>query len=299
MTIKLTLGIYGLENFYGGDMGAVIELVQQAEALGYDQMNITDHVVMGSNTQNYPYGKFPSAPDYNWWEPVVVLSAIAAVTQTIRLGTGILIGPLRSAVLLAKQAATLDVISCGRLDLGLGTGWQREEYEASGIPFKGRGQRLRDQVAACKVLWRDAPANFQSETISFENIYCRPAPIQSGGVPLWFGLAPTVANRQLIAEQGAGWLPIFNDPEQLKGSIEPLRKDFVTAGRDPDELQVRAVINAAYREDGSADLEASLDNAKAQAAAGVTHIEVLPVAFTRDRDQIASVMQTMAEIKNI
>lgn len=297
MKTKFSLGIYGLENFYGGDIGAVIDLVQQAEALGYDQMNITDHVVMGVNTQNYPYGQFPSTPDHNWWEPMVVLSAIAAVTQTIRLGTGILIGPLRSAALLAKQAATLDVISRGRLDLGLGTGWQREEYLASGVPFEGRARRLRDQVAACKVLWRDAPANFQSDTICFENIYCRPVPIQSGGVPIWFGLAPTAANRQLIVEHGVGWLPISNDPEQLKRPIEQLRAEFATAGRDPSELQVRAGLKAVYRADGTPDWAASFANAEAQIAAGVTHIEILPVALTRNPNEIARVMQLAIELK--
>lgn len=295
MNVKLTLGIYGLEHFHGGDMRAVIDLVGEAEAMGYDQMNITDHVVMGNNTHKYPYGEFPTAPDSDWWEPMVMLSAIAAATRTIRLGTGILIGPLRPAVLLAKQAATLDALSGGRLDLGLGTGWQREEYEASGVPFEGRAQRLRDQVAACKVLWRDAPASFSSQTISFEDIYCRPAPAQTGGVPLWFGLAPTASNRRLIVEHGVGWLPIFNDPEQLRGPIEQLREEFAAAGRDPGELQVRATLNAVYRSDGSADLEASLANAEAQVAAGVTQIEMLPVALTRKPDEILKVMQTVAQ----
>ena len=295
MNVKLTLGIYGLEHFHGGDMRAVIDLVGQAEAMGYDQMNITDHVVMGENTHRYPYGEFSTAPDANWWEPVVIMSAIAAATRTIRLGTGILIGPLRSAVLLAKQAATLDALSGGRLDLGLGTGWQREEYEASGIPFEDRGQRLRDQVAACKVLWRDAPANFSSETTRFENIYCRPAPVQPGGVPLWFGLAPTDANRRLIVEHGVGWLPIFNDPQQLRAPIAQLREEFAAAGRDSDELQVRATLNVAYRADGSADIDASLANAEAQVAAGVTQIEMLPVALTRKPEEIVPVMQTVAQ----
>ena len=295
MNVKLTVGIYGLEHFHGGDMRAVIDLMGEAETLGYDQMNITDHVVMGENTHNYPYGEFPTAPDANWWEPMVILSAIAAATRTIRLGTGILIAPLRSAALLAKQAATLDALSGGRLDLGLGTGWQREEYDASGIPFESRAQRLRDQVAACKVLWRDAPASFTSETISFEDIYCRPAPVQPDGPPLWFGLAPTAANRRFIVEHGVGWLPISNDPEQLRGPIEQLRREFAAAGRDPDELQVRATLNTVYRSDGSADLKASLSNAAAQVAAGITQIEMLPVALTRKPDEILKVMQTVAE----
>ena len=201
--LRISLGVFGLERLFGGDPRAMIEVAQQAEAAGVDQINFTDHVVMSARTDRYPFGKFPLPPEYPWFEPLTMLAAIAGATSRIRLATGVLISPLRPAVLLAKIAATLDVVSGGRLDLGVGTGWQREEYEASGIPFAGRMARMDDQLRACRVLWRDAPASFESATVRFEGIWSNPKPLQSP-LPLWFGLAPTEANARRIAELGEG-----------------------------------------------------------------------------------------------
>src|SRR5215470_1572055 len=107
---------------------------------------------MGARTDRYPFGRFPMPPEYPWFEPLTMLAAIGG--------------------------ATLDVVSGGRLDVGVGTGWQREEYEASAIPFERRAERMDDQLRACRVLWRDAPASFVSETVRFEQIWSRPAPLQ-------------------------------------------------------------------------------------------------------------------------
>jgi alkanesulfonate monooxygenase SsuD/methylene tetrahydromethanopterin reductase-like flavin-dependent oxidoreductase (luciferase family) len=124
---RTAVGIFGLEGCLGGDFSKILGVMQRADALGIDQMVITDHVVMGERTDRYPYGRFPVPPAHPWYEPVVTLAAIAGATSRIRLSTGVLIAPLRPAVLLAKQAATLDVISGGRLDLGVGTRGHREE----------------------------------------------------------------------------------------------------------------------------------------------------------------------------
>src|SRR5882724_8159151 len=147
--LRIWLGVYGLETLFGGDPRGLIEVARHAESAGVDQINITDHVVMGARTDRYPFGKFPVPPEYPWFEPLTMLAAIAGVTSSIRLGTGVLITPLRPAVLLAKIAATLDVVSGGRLDLGVGTGWQREEYDAVGLDWDKRGQLLSDTLAAC------------------------------------------------------------------------------------------------------------------------------------------------------
>src|SRR5207237_1783610 len=109
-----------------------------------------------------------------WLEPLTLLTAVAAITSTIRLATGILIAPLRPAVLLAKTAATLDVLSGGRLELGVGTGWQQEEFEALGVSYEDRWQRTDDAIAACRVLWRDLPSTFESSTLSFHGFFCAP-----------------------------------------------------------------------------------------------------------------------------
>ncbi len=288
------IGIFGIENLYGGDFTKVIEVVAEADRLGIDQVVMTDHVVMGERTDRYPYGNFPLPPPAPWYEPVVALSAFAAATKRIRLSTSVLIAPLRPPVLLAKQAATLDVVSGGRLDLGLGTGWQREEYDASMLPFERRGARLEDQVRACRALWRDAPASFESETVRFEGIYSRPAPVQDP-LPLWFGMAPTPVNARRIAELGTGWLPISQHPDQLAEGVAVLRAAFEAAGRDPAELKVRAQLLPQAGEKGP-DLDATLGGLETALEAGVTHVEVLPIVFCRKPDQLQPLLERVAAL---
>src|SRR5262245_6410502 len=135
-----------MQKFFNGDIRKLIDSVELADAIGVDQVSLTDHVVMGENLDRYPYGTFASPLDFPWYEPLSMLSAIASRTQRIRLSTGVLISPLRPAVLLAKQLATLDVLSEGRVDIGIGTGWQEEEYIASGVPFDKRYTRMVEQV---------------------------------------------------------------------------------------------------------------------------------------------------------
>ncbi len=191
--VKVAVATYGLQKWFGGDFAAVVDLMRQADEKGIDQVSITDHVVMGEHVENYPYGHFYNPLDFPWYEPIAVLSAIAAVTRTMRLSTGVLIAPLRSAVLLAKQIATLDVLSRGRVDIGLGLGWQKEEYDASGIPWEGRYTRLEEQIRVCRTLWADAPAGFAGKTVEFDRIHAYPRPVQRD-LPVWFGIAPTDRN---------------------------------------------------------------------------------------------------------
>ncbi len=296
MKRRTAIGIWGLENLYGGDFRGVIDVVREADALGIDQLVMTDHVVMGERTDRYPYGQFPVPPAYPWFEPMLALAAMASVTARIRLSTSVLIAPLRPAVLLAKQAATLDQISNGRLDLGVGTGWQREEYAASGVPFERRMARLEDQLRACQALWRGSPASFTSESVSFDAVHCRPAPVQAGGVPLWFGIAPSEAGCRRIAELGVGWLPISQDPEAIGAGVASLRAAFRAAGRCESELEVRAQLPPKFGADGAPDLEATLAGTDAALAAGATVVEVLPYLFCRAAADVGPCLARVAKI---
>jgi len=297
MTTRTSVGLYGLENILGGDFRRVTEVVKRSDLLGIDQVVMTDHVVMGTRTDRYPYGPFPSPPEVPWFEPIVAMSAFAAVTQRIRLSMSVLIAPLRPAVLLAKQAATLDVLSSGRLDLGVGTGWQREEYDASGIPFEGRGVRLAEQMRACRDLWTHAPGTYQGETVDVRGLYSKPFPVQPGGPPLWFGLAPTELNCRRVAELGVGWIPIVQDPAAIGEGVRALRAAFSAAGRDPSELQVRAHIPPRPNSAGQLDLEATLAAGLEPALrAGATVIEILPFLFARDEQGVNRVLERIAKI---
>lgn len=292
--MQTAIGLYGLQRWYGGDFAPVVEVARMAEDAGIDQVSLTDHVVMGEHLEKYPYGKFPSALDFPWFEPITVLAAIAGGTGRIRLSTGVLIAPLRPAVLLAKQLATLDVMSRGRVSIGIGLGWQREEYEACGVPWEGRYQRLDEQVRVCRLLWSEAPASFRGDTVSFERLHAWPRPVQKGGVPIWFGLAPSERNIERIAELGDGWIPMEQRPEQLALHIGKLREAFVARGRDPQHLSVRVVLRAVFRSDGTPDLDATLAAVPALARAGVTMIEVLPLAFCRGPRDLESFCRSIA-----
>ena len=295
--VAVALGTWGLQKWFGGDFAPAIDLIRRADEKNVDQVSITDHVVMGEHVENYPYGPFYNPLDFPWYEPISVLSAAAAVTRRIRLSTAILISPLRPAVLLAKQLATLDVLSRGRVTIGVGLGWQKEEYEASGVPWEGRYQRMEEQVKVCKLLWGEAPASFSGETVQFDRIHAYPRPVQPRGIPVLFGLAPTDKNFQRIAELGDGWLPMERDIGKLAAQIERLRQVFKANGRDPAGIAVRAVAPYVFREDGLADMDRTLKAVPALIAAGVTVVEFHPAWFGKGEGEFDMILEGMMSIR--
>jgi probable F420-dependent oxidoreductase len=288
--MRLAIGLFGLQNWFGGDFASVVDVIRMADDKGVDQVSLTDHVVMGERVDRYPYGTFPVPLDTPWYEPVTVLAAIAAATRRIRLSTGILISPLRPAVLLAKQLATLDVMSRGRVEIGIGTGWQREEYEASGMDFERRYRILDEQVRVCRALWSEAPTSFQGEMVKLDRIHQWPRPVQRH-LPIWMGIAPTPRNCRRIAELADGWIPMLQDPKALAAALADIRTAFEARGRDFTGFQTRVVLPGVFRADGTPDLAASLAAIPALKAAGVTMIEVLPVMFCRGPDDFAGLVE--------
>ena len=163
--LKTGLTLYRLPTLVGDSLDPWLDIARRAEAAGIDQVSVPDHVVFAEDARrNYPHGpdKFPSPLDESWPEPLIVLAGIAACTRSIRLSTAVLISPIRSGVLLAKTLATLDVLSNGRLDIVFGAGWQREEFDACGMPFDGRLGHMVEQIEACRTLWSAAPASCRS-----------------------------------------------------------------------------------------------------------------------------------------
>jgi probable F420-dependent oxidoreductase len=280
---SLTIGLANYGSLYAADeWHRFVDLARAADDAGVDRIVVVDHVVMGPHTENYAWGTFPVPPEAPWYEPLIVLAAIASATERVRLATGILIAPLRPAVLLAKQAATLDVLSRGRLDLGVGTGWQREEYDAEGIDFSRRGQLLSDTLAACKVLWRDTPAAVDTPTVKFHDIYCEPKPLQPGGVPLWIGgsLRP---NLERLVKWGDAWIPIMGATlEAIADGAQQIKHAWSAAGRDPGALQVQAPLRIERGSDDRPDLARSIATVPDLVAAGATDVHVTLRAFNRD-----------------
>lgn len=292
----LALGMFGVHNYFGGDARGYIEAARLADAAGLDQVVFTDHVVMGEQTDRYPYGAFPLPPEAPWFEPLTLLSAIAAVTTRIELATGILIAPLRPAALLAKMLATLDTLAPGRLQIGIGIGWQREEFEAEGLDFDQAWTLLDDGVRAMQMLWREAPASFQSQTVNFKRIYSVPFP-RDRSIPLWYGVKPTERQARRIAELGAGWVPISTDAQYVRDGVQRIRAAFVAAGRDPATLRVRAHVPVHYDAGHRGDFERAVAAIPELLDAGATVIEFEHHPFVRDKGELVEFYARLAAIK--
>lgn len=285
----VSVTISGLSRLFGDDLGAVVEVAREADAAGVDQLVLPDHLAIGARTDRYPFGTFPYPPEEPWLEPLTTLAAIAGATERVRLGTGVLIAPLRPALVLAKTAATLDVLSRGRLDLGVGTGWQPEEFTDPGQPFVGRTARLEDTIRACRVLWTQRPpVSFEAPTVMFHDLWCEPRPMQASGIPVWFGGGPTDRTAERIAALGDGWLPVGVRPaDELHDGIERIRAAYRAAGRDPTTLVVRAGVAVVTDDTGRPNLERTFASVADLADLGVTLVSVALGRFLRDRADVA------------
>lgn len=278
--VQLSIGLPNFGPWPGDDWRGFVDVARAAEDAGIDRVVLVDHVVMGPHTDKYVWGRFPTPPEAPWAEPLTLLAAMAAVTERVKLATGILIAPLRGATLLAKQAATLDQISNGRLELGVACGWQREEYDAAGLDWDQRGQLLTDTLAACKALWTRTPAAFASETVNFTDTYLMPRPVQPGGVPLWIGGSLNKRNLQRIVESGDGWIPIMGlSTPDMERDVATIRQALADAGRDPAALRVQGPIPMTKGDDGAFDLARTMENAPAVIDAGATAVQLPIQAF--------------------
>jgi len=292
--LRVSVTVSGLSRLFGGDLGAVVEMAAQADALGLHRIAVPDPLAIGPRTDRYPYGRFPLPDDEPWPEPLLLLAAMASRTRRIRLATGVLIAPARPPLLLAKSAATLDVLCGGRLDLGVGVGWQREELEAAGVPWAERFARLDEGLRACRALWRDAPASFTGRTLHFEALRCEPRPVQPGGPPVWMGLAATERHVRRMAELAAGWMPMDSRPEALREGLARLRPALEAAGRTAAGFGVRANAPVVRGGDGWPDLEAALAGLPALAEAGATDASFALAAFCRSRADVAPFLERLA-----
>ncbi|MCU1429962.1 MAG: putative FMN-dependent monooxygenase [Actinomycetia bacterium] len=284
VTLSVVLPNYG-SLFGPHDWHRFVDLGRAADDAGVDRVIVVDHVVMGTSLEQYRWGAFPTAPDAPWLEPHTLVAAMAAVTTRVRLATNVTIAPLRPAALLAKQSATIDVMSRGRFDLGVGAGWQPAEYAAQNLDFSQRGQLLTDTLGACKALWTQSPATFTSPTLSFGDIYCEPKPLQSGGVPLWVAGTLHPRNLDRIVRYGDAWVPIMGASlDDIARGVHVVHGAWEAAGRDPTELQVRAPLPLVRRATGTVDIARSLDAVERVTGAGVTDVTVHLSALVADVD---------------
>jgi probable F420-dependent oxidoreductase len=225
---------------------ALTALVQRGEGLGFDSVVVADHIVLPvTSTSRYPYttsGAFPSEGDA--LEQLSLIAFIAGVTTTLRLVTSVLILPHRNPVVTAKALATIDVLSGGRLTVGVGVGWLREEFEALHAPaFDRRGAASDEYIRLFKALWTSAPTSFAGEFYSFDEVWCLPQPVQKPHPPIWIGGHSRAALRR-AARHGDGWHPVGANPAaplrpaEMAAKVAELHRLTEVEGRDPAALTI-------------------------------------------------------------
>ena len=229
------------------DPARAVELAQAAEAAGFESLWTVEHtVVPGGYGSTYPYaegGKMAGGrDDIPLPDPLIWMAYVAAATKRIKLATGIMILPQHNPVVVAKQVATLDHLSGGRILLGIGAGWLKEEFAALGVPFEDRGQRMDEYMLAMRELWGEKPS-FSGKYVSFKDAYCRPRPV-NGTVPLIVGgHSPAAAKR--AGRLGDGFFPARGAPVEL---FDLARKAALESGRDPARLEITVGLPATLDE---------------------------------------------------
>lgn len=229
----MKFGVVFPQNEFTSDPIALRDYIQTAEGIGLDYVLAYDHV-LGANPERPGGWKGPYTHRDMFHEPFVMYAYMAALTQKIEFVTGILILPQRPAVLVAKQAAELDVLSNGRLRLGIGTGWNKVEYDALGYDFHNRGKRSDEQIILMKELWTNPLVTFHGQYHTVEDAGLNPLPVQRP-IPLWFGGYVDEVFRRM-ARLGDGWIPNSMSPEEAKPKIETIRRYLQEAGRNPADF---------------------------------------------------------------
>ena len=271
------------------DLRALVRMAQEAEDAGFDAVMASEHVVLGPgadakglmpNPRDYalPGNQDPAMP---WPSSLVVLSAIASATATLRLAAAAIIAPLRHPLLLAKDLATLDVLSEGRLVVLPTVSWHEPEYRALGVPFAHRGALLDEHLVAWHAAWGPSPATHTGRFYAFEDVWLEPKPWRTEGVRLWFG-SSTVHDRLLrrMVRYGHGWNPLGRPSDE---DLDRVRRAFSEAGRSLDELELVGGTRGRFPDAASpADLDEALATIPEQVERGFTSICIKPSQFLDD-----------------
>jgi probable F420-dependent oxidoreductase len=254
-----------------------------AEELGYDYLMLYDHVVgadMGVHKDWRPRNGQPPiyTKDDLFHEPLVTYGYIAAITQRIKLATGVIILPQRQTVLLAKQAAEIDVLSGGRLRLGFGTGWNELEYQALGMDFHDRGKRCEEQIELLRLLWTQESVTFHGQWHSLDGVGINPLPDQRP-IPVWLGGKAEAVLRR-VARMADGWYPPSSMPaDELAAAIARLRAYAVEEGRDPSSIGIEGIIR--LRDRSMDECLAEIDWWRKLGATRVTFNTESPIMWNR------------------
>jgi probable F420-dependent oxidoreductase len=268
----------------------LLGFARRMEALGYDSLWASDHVVIpyaiGSRYPYSPTGDFPLPPTTSFLEPLVALGLVAGVTERIRLGTTVLVLPHRHPVLAAKMLATLDHLAPGRVVLGAGVGWMREEIELFGVPYERRGAWSDEAIRVMQACWRHERVAHRGEFFRFDALGVTPKPAR-GAIPVWIGGHSPRALRR-AAELGDGWHAAFPSPEKMKAGLADLATACRKAGRDVAALTISARVGLPARQNAAALIREIRD----LAALGVSHVVL--ESRVRDLEDLTAIYMKFA-----
>ena len=270
--------------------GGLTGFAQMAEEYGFDSLWVSDHVIVPRKLDSrYPYargGDFPVPPDVPMMEPIATLLFVAGVTQRAKLGTTVLVLPMRNPVITAKMLATLDVLSNGRLILGVGAGWMEEEFQALNVPFERRGARTDEYIRLLKALWTEESPSFQGKLWQMDEVGFAPKPLQKPHPPIWVGGHAPAALRR-AGRLGDAWHAVYTDPDGLREGYQQVQRYAEEAGRDPASVQL--TIRARIMLDDAAQAAQQLERYR---EVGVSHIAL--EIFTAELDQARRLMEVLA-----
>jgi len=280
----------------------LLTFARDMEGLGYESLWASDHIVIPHTIRSrYPYsdtGQFPLAPDATFLEPLTALAMVAGVTERAKLGTTVLVLPHRHPVLAAKALATLDHLSDGRVILGAGVGWMREEVELLGAPFAERGAWSDEAIRIMRACWRDERTRFHGRFFNFDDIGCFPKPVR-GDIPIWMGGHAKPALRRIVA-LADGWHAAFPSAAGLEAGLALLREECARQKRPFGELTITLRAGLAIRPSpGGPDRKALqgtpeeiVEDLRRFKALGVSH--VLMEASYRDLARMVRTFETFA-----
>ncbi|MGD9893971.1 MAG: LLM class F420-dependent oxidoreductase [Dehalococcoidia bacterium] len=275
---------------YRWGASAVPDLARAVEEAGYDEIDMFDHITMGHPKDGRPQGPYPAQMPL--LEAFITLGAIAVVTRRVRLGTEVLVLPQRQPTLVAKQVATLDILSGGRVRLGAGVGWQASEYESLGVPFAERGRRMDECIELLRLYWREPSVTFTGRYYQAEAMAMDPKPVQPGGPPIWLGGSSDAALTR-IGRMGDGWLAGGGERiEGIKDRLAVIHRAAEQAGRDP------AMIGLQIQLGDVRDLEALAARAATFREVGFTWGAVnMTQLYTAGARDLAAQREALARIR--
>jgi probable F420-dependent oxidoreductase len=284
---RMKIGVVFPQTEIGADPRAVRAYAQRVEQLGFSHVLAYDHVV-GADPSVHTGWSGPYDLHTTFHEPLVMFGYLAGITTSVELVTGIIILPQRQAVLVAKQATELDVLTGGRMRLGVGLGWNAVEFEALDMDFNTRGQRMEEQIELMRRLWTEPSVTFSGKFHHVTGAGLAPLPVQQP-IPVWIGAQSPRAYRR-VGRLADGWFPMMAPGPDLEAAREVVHQAAVVAGRDPNTIGMEGRLS------WSANPEEIAEGLRAWERAGATHVSVNTMgADLRSVDDHLAALETAAK----